>query len=174
MYVSSCGSHCWAACPWGEAAPLWRGRACFLSRACLYLDAHQFSDDLSYECFIQEPKYELVWGERPWERKGKVESCMPTRSSEEERSRRKNTSQSTDTYLDLGFLQSAYDCLSLSHLLIIWPSHFVPSTQTRVQKDTQTPQKRERWAGTHCVGSAEDWKSTRDWKKAVCHSCEEW
>lgn len=84
MYVSSCGSHCRAACPWGEAAPLWRGWACFLSRACLYLDAHQFSDDLSYECFIQEPKYELVQGKRPWERKGKVESCMPTRCSKEE------------------------------------------------------------------------------------------
>lgn len=44
--------------------PDWESLAFFVCRACLYLDARQFSDDLSYECLIQEPKYELVWRAR--------------------------------------------------------------------------------------------------------------
>lgn len=38
---------------------------------------------------------------------------------EEERGRRKSTSQSMDNYLDSGFLHSTYHCVSLSHLLTI-------------------------------------------------------
>lgn len=45
-------------CPDGESSGF------FVCRACLYLDARQFSDDLSYECLIQEPKSELVWRAR--------------------------------------------------------------------------------------------------------------
>lgn len=101
------------------------GGACFLSCACLYLRARQFSDDPSYECFIQEPKCELVWWERAWEHGGMVESCMLTRSSvtggrEEERTKRYRSSQSTDYYLDLRFstVWLLYS-LSLCHLLTI-------------------------------------------------------